>query len=263
MALYCSFLSVVDMEDPYAAYEVMKRTWIPQMHRRALPDSQFFGGYNTPSDFRVGKEIRDDALEFLPQVNFDGRFEAEDPARDKVGHLVQILQQLNLSPVELQKYLSPDNFEKLLWLLNDLEGTRSSQELLVGRFPSSYNTPEGFREGWESRDDAEDDPPEPRIYIDEGDGEGHQVEEYGSGLQSAPEEIFRELKNEQIPFQGEAVGVGSRDDYGRGDAYGKLSGLRGALEKTDNSLPEVGMFTEGGVVRMQDSKSKGENGDEI
>lgn len=240
------------MADPYAGYEVVKRTWIPQMHRRDLPDSEYFGDYNTPSDFRMEKELRDDGLEFLPQVDlYQG---TEETAKAKVEHLVQLLQQLNLSPLELQGYLSPHNFQKLMWLLNDLEESRNGEEELMGRIVSSYNTPRGFRDGWQIRDDAEEDPPEPRIYIEEGEPDGHQVEEYGSGLQSPPEEVFRELKAEQYPFR---EGIGSRDSYEGDDAYVKLSGLDGKLGKADNNLPVAGMFTEGGVVRAHDSKSTG------
>lgn len=57
------------MEDPYA--DLMdKRNWIPQMHRRSAPNQIFTENYNTPYNFRQGKETKD-ALGFLPTIGRD------------------------------------------------------------------------------------------------------------------------------------------------------------------------------------------------
>lgn len=124
------------MEDPYTEYQMVKRTWIPQMHRRSLP--QFFTEqYNTPGNFRLGKETRDD-LEFLPQ--YDDRYATpmvEDNSQPEsyidpddymsFGDLTEmypIIKYLNdrrLSPREIEKFLTPSNYNKLAQLLRQFE----------------------------------------------------------------------------------------------------------------------------------------------
>lgn len=108
-----SFLSVVDMPDPYANYEVVKRAWIPQMHRRSVPDKQIFSeDYNTPNGFRLGKETRD--LAFLPQVEEEitsNEEEEEEAYQEKTDEdeeairtAINILQQLNVRPEEVKEF---------------------------------------------------------------------------------------------------------------------------------------------------------------
>lgn len=99
----------MDMPDPYAEYEVIKRTWIPQMHRRSIPDSQIFSGeYNTPGNFRLGKETRD--LAFLPQVEAsipDEEISDEEERSDEneaIRTAINILQQLNVRPEEVKEF---------------------------------------------------------------------------------------------------------------------------------------------------------------
>lgn len=105
-------LSVFDIPDPYAGYEVVKRTWIPQMHRRSIPNSQIFSEeYNTPGSFRLGKETRD--LEFLPQVvpgiideeideNEDEQKSVDD--EETIRTAINILQELNVRPEQVKEF---------------------------------------------------------------------------------------------------------------------------------------------------------------
>lgn len=113
----CQYIcfSVMDMPDPYTEYEVIKRAWIPQMHRRSVPDSQIFSEkYNTPGSFRMGKETRD--YEFFPQVEASPLEEevlADEEREEIAGHpkqrdaiqtAITILQQLNVGPDEVKEF---------------------------------------------------------------------------------------------------------------------------------------------------------------
>lgn len=259
------------MEDPYAEYEVVKRAWIPQMHRRSLPNAQIFSDYNTPANFRHGKETRDQSLEFLPLM--------KSPEDDEqlVGPILELLEQLNLRPEEYRSLFAPENFEKLMYLMkvfddNERRKDTDINELLrrqveyderegPERFSITYNTPERFREGWESKDDL----PEPRIYFDEGDGEGVQVEEDGSGLQSPPEEIFRELAkadgdidfNNNVPDEAQIFSSSHRKYPFRDVGY-DVDGISTEHQvRTDNNLEKAGFYTEGGVVHVPNAPTAG------
>lgn len=232
------------MEDPYAPYEVVKRPWIPQM--------------NAFADYKPDKKVLDDALEFLPDTHhilyIDENLINEDDRKQRAANLIQRLEQLNLNPADMQRYLSPNNFQKLLWLLGDAEEQerrRNEEDEFMQSLWSTYNGPERYGE----EDLDEEDSPEPRIYIDEGEGDGHLMEEYGSGAQSQPEEIFRELKNEEVPLGN--GGFMERNYETAESPYDKLSSLTRSAEKKDNKSPHNEMFTEGGVVRVPESQSAG------
>lgn len=215
------------MEDPYA--QVIKRTWIPQMHRRSLPASDYFSEYNTPNDFRAGRESRDD-LEFLPPEN------DELTVNDlrQMYPLIRYLNQMKLNPEEIQNTLTPEEYDKLVRLLAQIEATDPNEEEEIEadpfeRFTLEYNTPDNFRAGWESRDALgyNDEIPESRIYFDEND---EPNEEYGSGYNTIPAGAFRELKN---TFE---------------DNNFHTKEIFRELQQKHNSQSNPGVYTEGGVV---------------
>lgn len=103
----------MDMPDPYTEY--IKRTWLPQMHRRSAPNSQIFSDYNTPGDFRMGKESRD-VSEALPspepqptkaEDNNEDEGNNEEKLSDEeesVRNAIHVLQQLKIRPYEVQNF---------------------------------------------------------------------------------------------------------------------------------------------------------------
>lgn len=215
----------VDLPDPYADYAVDKRNWVPQMRGRAsgLPDMIQIDPRNVePSD----------KLEFLQ--NFENgfpRFKSNDGV-DEVYPIVKFLNDMQLSPLEIRNILSVENKEKLDRLLERFENNepkyissryfpeqsagRLSQNQPEERFTLNYNTPDNFRNGWESRDtltgNDEEDLPESRVYIEEEDNDNNENREYGSGQSfysdqdilnlnsesSTDAEIFRELNRQMI-----------------------------------------------------------------
>lgn len=282
-----SFL-VMDMEDPYSEYEVVKRAWIPQMHRRSLPNAQIFSDYNTPADFREGRETRDDTIEFLPRINqpgYDQLDEDEQDNEDRIAEVIGLLKQLNFQPEDYRDVLSKENYEKLLYLLGAFDENEARQDVDVEeilrerlaydnsrrspeRFSIAYNTPEHFREGWESRDTnyVGSDLPEPRIYFDE-EADGHQAEEYGSGLQSPSEEIFRELSKAEEEFQDNNNIPESASVFREANlkypfqppSFDQLNGVGRKLEKMENKLSGSSVYTEGGVLYVPNSQLVGKD----
>ncbi|KAJ8947759.1 hypothetical protein NQ318_010353 [Aromia moschata] len=262
----------VDMEDPYADYAVVKRTWIPQMHRRSLP--QYMEESPDPPTFRP-KDPRD-ALEFLQQYENDypgqnsyrnDRPMPQEPTYLTTDDLVQMypiikfLNDLHLTPGEIRQFLSPKNYEKLSEVLarfdQRLEEEDDSQKLLNlrladedefetnypdERFTLKYNTPDNFRAGWESKDSLsfkglENEIPESRVYFDEDDEqEQNENGDYGSGNFLAPEEIVGERKmnynNYNVPTEREIFRELEKET-------GRKSGM---------NKPHPGVYTEGGVV---------------
>ncbi|XP_066155636.1 receptor-type tyrosine-protein phosphatase N2 [Euwallacea fornicatus] len=213
----------LDIPDPLLEYTVSKRTWLPQMRRRAV--TPFFDGrYGIPKYRRSDTdEELPDSMEFLhehegeiagPRERFlESNAGVEDVTEEEMYPLIKLLTQLQMSPREVKQYLSPANYKKLSKmialagseneppnevLLRELIAMKSTNDLpqQLGpdeRFTITYNTPDGFRNGWESRDSLllDEDLPEPRIYFDE-DDEAIPAE-HGSGV---PEEIFTERKFE-------------------------------------------------------------------
>lgn len=211
------FYILVDLPDPYANYIVEKRSWIPPMRRRSsvMPDM-------VPIDPR--NVDPPDALEFLQKYNNEDSVD-EDDVND-IDPVVKFLNDMQLSPLEIQEILNPENRKKLDDLLrrfeheisksntkNVFESSNELDEQPDERFTLKYNTPDNFRNGWESRDTLldgnSDDFPESRVYFDEGDlSENDEDPEYGSGQLFNPDtefltsdegkpidssEIFREL----------------------------------------------------------------------
>lgn len=216
---------LVDLPDPYADYAVAKRTWIPQMHRRAprVPDL-------IPIDPR-SVDPRN-TLEFLHNYQNDiPDLDQQDDFND-MYQIVKFLNDMQLSPIEIRDILSGENREKLQKLLERFEyeepralplqnSVEQPSETILEpnvpdeRFTLNYNTPDNFRNGWESRDTLqpydEEDLTESRVYSDEEDPNGNtENREYGSGHDlysvqdfltaeaeaSTDSEIFRELSRQ-------------------------------------------------------------------
>lgn len=263
---------LVDMEDPYADYSVAKREWIPQMHRRSTP--QYLDQPNEPENFQSNRPR--DPLEFLQ------RYDTEYPEQERIFNdrptlleqndyltlegltemypVIKFLNDMHLTPREIQKFLSPENYDKLRELLAEFDrrsaqGENDVQDLLRQqleadteyenslpdeRFTLNYNTPDNFRAGWESKDTLPykdvDDIPESRVYIDEDEGQEDENTEYGSGNPLAQdEEIFRERKtnhNYEVPTEREI--------------FRELE--RGNQERILTNRLRPGVYTEGGVV---------------
>lgn len=106
------------MPDPYLGYETIKRTWIPQMHRRSISNNQIFSeAYNTPGNFRMGMETRD--LEFLPQPEStiteennnkkDESKNAEDE-EESIRTAIHVLQQLHVQPEEVKDFFQSGRY---------------------------------------------------------------------------------------------------------------------------------------------------------
>lgn len=220
------------MEDPYAALNVDKRTWIPQMHRRSIPLEQVFNPkYNTPNNFRMGKESRD-GLQFLHPIRPQhGFFDSGDDTNEE--NLYSSTTEIN--PKDLEEFIPmldyiykfrtttenlrdlpmSDRYRKLKTLLDEFSSIERPENIdiqdlitrkiddedleeeskMPDRFDMNYNTPDRFRAGWESRDLLDEDISEPRVYVDETDED--YPEEYGSGSHTESDEVFRELKQLQ------------------------------------------------------------------
>lgn len=256
------------MEDPYAGYSVLKRSpWLPPllppMRRRSVP--------NYYQHFRP--EAENAAGGYFPDVtstyNQPPAISDEDDAI-----LGEYLRRIPLSP---------ENYEEILPLIYgrlqydrqrelEQEAEQAEEEELQarqeawneqqgGNFPArfsfSYNTPDKFREGWESRDLVDDDImtddiPESRVYFDERDSGGgginEDIDEYGSGA----EEIFRELKN---------LNLGDTPE--KPEIFRELAQIKqaqsGEESEETNKEPsgEESIYTEGGVVYVPDHQLEG------
>lgn len=152
------------MEDPYAQYEVMKRAWIPQMHRRSLPPEN---------------------LEFLQTT--------PELSLEDIRNLMKYLNALNLTPEDLINNLNPEDYYSLIELLRRIDVFGLQPEDLLRQDDDS---PENFQDDFpESRIyfDENDDPEE------YGSGFYNTPKEIFRELKTktANNEIFRELKNKQ------------------------------------------------------------------
>ncbi|CAG9760558.1 unnamed protein product [Ceutorhynchus assimilis] len=223
-------IDLLDMPDPLMEYAVSKKNWLPPMRRRSI--TPFFDGrYGVPKYRRVDSDLLD-SIEFLheyekeyPQntnlppgttLSQDAQEAVGDFREEEIYPLIKLLNQLQISPRDLRQYLSPSNYRKLSRILERYEESNDDEppsqvilnELLKGRgregggnvnepderFTLTYNTPDGFRSGWESRDIVPEDEEllEPRIYFGEEEDIPEHAE-YGSGI---PEELFTERKLE-------------------------------------------------------------------
>ncbi|XP_074036255.1 tyrosine phosphatase IA-2 isoform X2 [Leptinotarsa decemlineata] len=194
----------LDMPDPYANFAVVKRAWIPQMRRRSPTHFQA----PTLNDLRDPDER--EAVEFLKEYRNEGPDEnfRDEPSNDNpLSHedmnemypIIKFLNDMHLSPKDVQKLLRPENSVQLLNLLERFDNARyheEAQDLLRKelniedfpreKFPVNFNTPT-----WESSLGIQDvnDFPESRVYYDEGEDENPS--EYGSGHPVDEQQIFR------------------------------------------------------------------------
>lgn len=273
---------VFDMPDPYAQYEVTKRAWIPQMHRRSPPIPSYFSKqYNTPLGFRLGEETRD-SLEYLPKMKqepYDNELLTNDIQEEIPSDLnledltefypmINFLSKLHLTTDDVRNLLLPRNYPVLQTLLDEFEKSESAHDTNVvdllrqqieedqlereysdvpERFSLMYNTPDSFRAGWESRDiQADEELPESRVYFDENEDDDSQRQEYGSGERTEPEEIFRELKH-----------LHEKYGYDFDDKSQQIAGLARRVDEKGDSESQSGVYTEGGVVYVPDSQIMG------
>ncbi|KAF2882337.1 hypothetical protein ILUMI_23836 [Ignelater luminosus] len=276
-------VDIFDMPDPYAQYEVTKRAWIPQMHRRSLPLPSYFSKqYNTPLGFRLGEETRD-SLEYLPKMRqepYDNEFLTNDIQEEIPSDLsledlsefypmINFLSKLHLTTDDVRNLLLPKNYPVLQALLDEFEKSESAYDTNIvdllrqqieedqlekeypdvpERFSLMYNTPDSFRAGWESRDiQTDEELPESRVYFDENEDDDSQRQEYGSGERTEPEEIFRELKH-----------LHEKYGYDFDDKNQQIAGLARRVDEKGDAESQSGVYTEGGVVYVPDSQIMGE-----
>nr|CAH7719813.1 unnamed protein product [Callosobruchus chinensis] len=248
----------LDLPDPYAEYGVAKREWIPQMRRRAPPR------YMNPVP-------RDpvDSLEFLealdndtPTLNYqpnDNKLTLEEMT--EMYPVIKFLNDMHLTPREIQQFLSPENYDSLVELLSrfdrqygqqqfdiqemarkQLEADEAAENAAEERFTANYNTPDNFRAGWESKDTMlgeGNDLSESRIYFDEEEA-NDDGGEYGSGH---PGEIFRERQMEyDLPKNGEI--------------------FRELTNRQNDDMPPR-IYTEGGVVWSDPVEDMAEENNEM
>lgn len=267
-----SSIIVYDIPDPYHQYEVTKRTWIPQMHRRSPqplldldsdPDSlEFLRPY--PEDIEDLPDLQDlrdlQNLEDLRSLRDLQDSEPQLSLQDlkQLYPFIEYLSDLRLTVDDVRNLLLPEHQGALRKVLEDFEANERAYDTdVVGflrnqletdalrserpSFTVNYNTPNGFRNGWESRDSLDlNDLPESRVYAEDGDdeSEGHGDED-GSGEQTEHDEIFRELKQTH------------RND----DAEESQEVL--GLAHSGGSNGQSGVYTEGGVVYVPDSQIMG------
>lgn len=189
---------------------VVKKSWIPAMHRRSSEFQEQGIGYFPQEMGKIEHEIEMDDLEkFLPFIDY--------------------LSSNGMSPSDIEFVLRPENVEELQELVGDFIEANQKERIMrqednmrelireqnwafvkeklfeqlmqgnmVGtKFTRKYNTPAKFRTGWELKDDLPQDPNdlfESRVYID--DQDPHE-QESGSGETIQPQEIFRELQQKQ------------------------------------------------------------------
>lgn len=289
------------MEDPYSTYTVDKRNWIPQMRRRSIPLAQVFNpNYNTPTNFRMGKETRDE-LEFLPPINrpnylFDDNENTEEDDSEsstavnpedikEFYPMLDYIYKFRTTTENFRNLPLRTRYKQLKSLLNEFSSLEQPEDIDIDeilnrqiekeetenveengvvpeRFEETYNTPDNFRAGWESKDLLNEDIPESRIYVNE--NEDDYPEEYGSGSHTEPEEIFRELKQlhtQQAEEEQSDIPRYSNDD----EIFRELKQMQKSEENSNlvklqpqpdkiRDLDTSGLYTEGGVVYAPDSK---------
>lgn len=155
----------------------------------------------------------------------------------------------------IQDWINKANSE---YLKEKLYSNINTPQLTNFRFTRKYNTPDKFRSGWELRDDRlldnadTSDLFESRVYSDENiddDVPEFIYEENGSGENLPHQEVFRELQNQNrfdITSGPEFINKPLMD-Y---DVSRYFSGF----DVSGPSENKAGVFTEGGVVYVPDSK---------
>lgn len=168
-----------------------------------------------------------DTLEFLQNYENDIPNIANQYDNNEMHPVIKFLNDMQLSPLEIRDILSFENREKLDELLGRFdyqvpqslslsELPRTLSERMVEqnepdeRFTLNYNTPDNFRNGWESRDtlldEVEENFPESRVYSDEDDvndnnnnNNNDDNSEYGSGQDLYTDQEFLTYKSEDLP----------------------------------------------------------------
>ncbi|KRT85383.1 tyrosine phosphatase, partial [Oryctes borbonicus] len=295
-------IDIFDMEDPYADYSVQKRTWIPQMRRRSVPLAtsinlpsrfrmmeakrdklEFLRANHLPNrlpfqenrrplpkdiDTSTPEVTPDDLEEFYPMVNYIYRLKATTqdfrdlPMNDKYQKLKSLLD--DFSTIERPEDIDiNDLLTRQISNEDEEEDNLAEGASLPERFMMTYNTPDNFRAGWESRDLLDDDIPESRVYIDETDED--YPEEYGSGAHTESDEIFRELKQLRKHERGEeeerqTSGYSNDDEIFRElkqmrkNEDTNFTGIPKKFANTGKIVDTSGLYTEGGVVYAPKSK---------
>lgn len=279
-------IDIMDMADPYADYVVSKRTWIPQMHRRS---EIFSPNYNTPGGFRSGIETRD--LDFLPMTTSDSYYlptynerqpRLYDPEEEKrtsltldelerLKPIVDFFDKMGIGKHELKMLLLPQNNDHLQELLelfeiyeqennnyqrDENESEEDSSDEEPERFYPSYNTPDNFRAGFESRDTSEEIQ-EPRVYYEDDPTTyaDEPPEEYGSGIQTEPAEVFRELNKMRTNY----FNTSPKSQ----EIFRELKNLRkqhpDAIDEISEQGDDTGVYTEGGMVYNKAPEIVGQN----
>ncbi|KAJ8970255.1 hypothetical protein NQ317_010499 [Molorchus minor] len=138
----------LDMEDPYADY-IVKRAWSPQIHYRNSP--HYYDDY--PSRHRFGEKNTGDALEYLEQYENDlpdkllyqnnhaALFQPNYPSAEELLEMypiTKLLNDLHLSPKEIQKMLTPEKYEKLGDLLAQFDDRMEKEKRLLKRRKNSF-----------------------------------------------------------------------------------------------------------------------------
>lgn len=273
-------VDLFDMPDPYTQYEVTKREWFPPMRRRsASPPSYFNEHYNTPSGFRLGEETKD-ILEYLPSTYEDNILTNNVPYASTTDlsandiedfyPTINFINKFKLSTDDVRKLLLPENvpilralleeFDKYentydvdaLELLKQIEEEKMKEESeSPERFSLLYNTPDGFRAGWETKDFQQDaELPESRVYYDENEDEDFEKREYGSGERTEPE-IFRELQHIHEKYNNDL-------SYPKSEVIHQRDGGLVRKVNDENYRGQSGVYTEGGVVYVPDSQIIGD-----
>lgn len=112
------------MPDPYADYQVMKRAWIPQMHRRSPPiitiksTRDFDDGsleFLQPSPIFQEKIVEDERLRHALEANVDREGPQILSFRDimDIYPLIKFLNDNYLTPSDLRSILSPESYDQL------------------------------------------------------------------------------------------------------------------------------------------------------
>lgn len=245
----------LDLPDPYADYPLNKRTWIPQMKRRALPQYldlpsdykntrdtlDFLSTDNTDNENNFVQELTTEEMKEIEEMEEMKEMEEMEEMKEMYS-IIKFLSDLELTPKEVSDLLRPENYDKLEKLIDvfsnpkhkhkpkdvqdilreELEAEKELENAAeITKFTEKFNTPDEFRAGWDSRDINE--LPESRIYFDEFSDE-EENSEYGSG-HPVPEPIFRER---QYPLNE------------KNEVFGKLK------DHPEQDLPAV--YSEGGVV---------------
>nr|XP_022917943.1 receptor-type tyrosine-protein phosphatase N2 isoform X2 [Onthophagus taurus] len=206
-----------DMEDPLANFDIDKRSQLTQI---------FTEDYNTPKNFRLGKETRDifDPNQFESKNNVE--LAEFYPIIDYLTQLQDVTERFKTLPTSAK-------FKTLSKLSQDFDNIESPKDINVDEF-FDQNVPmeiDSFQSEFNAQNGQNrDEIPESRVYYDEDEDNG---KEYGSG------ELFKTVKG--------LKNVGN--DHHR-DVFRELKQLQEEdfIGNNRKNNKEAGLYTEGGVV---------------